>query len=220
MLPIVYEDRALIVIDKPAFLPTSGRTLDDPECAQHRLARQLGEHVWAVHQIDATTTGLNLFVRRKSAVAVFVHKLKQGIKQYIALVDGRPEWSALRIDAPIGWDEASRAWAVTPEGRTAVSDAERVAVGPHAAAVAVRIATGRTHQVRIHMASVGHPLLGDHRYGGRTDPARTAAGLERPMLHAYRLRIDGVPELVAPLAADFVAAAGAEGLSLSGWAGA
>ena len=202
-LPIAFRDRWLVVIDKPAGLPTSGRTLEDPNCAQFLLAEQLGEPVWAVHQIDAGTTGLNLFVRRKSAVEVFTDKLKKGEKHYLAVVSGVVPWDAQIIEAPIGHDDERRTWVVAETGRAARSDVTVLSRGSATTVVNVRIHTGRTHQVRVHLSHVGHPLLGDTRYGGPAVP-----GFDRPALHAHRIRLPGVPDLEAPIPADLAALLG------------
>jgi RluA family pseudouridine synthase len=201
-LRILFEDRDLVVIDKPAGLPSTGRTLDDPHSAQAVLTAQLGRFVWAVHQIDAGTTGLLLFVRKKSAVDVFTDKLKKGEKRYLAVVAGRLTTASHELAGAIGWDDAQKRWAVLPDdaagARSARTSVTVLSTTGGASLVSARIFTGRTHQVRVHLSHAGHPLLGDSRYA----PSDVAARFDRPALHAWSLTLSNVAPLVCPIPTD------------------
>lgn len=196
----------LVVVDKPPGLPSTGRDLDDPDCAQHQVMLALGRRkpVWAVHQLDKDTSGLNLFVTRKRLVAEWSARLASGrgreVKRYLAVCHG--ELSGERVvDAPIGRRR-------TPDGRTfpALREDGKAArtrllplvVGGGFSLVEARPATGRTHQVRLHLAAVGHPLVGE---GMHRDPP--CALHPRHALHAWALEL-GPPEgrLEAPLPPD------------------
>jgi len=211
-LVVLYEDGRLAVIDKPAGLtvhPAPGR----PEgTLVHRLARRFpqvldmeGERPGIVHRIDKDTSGLLLVaLDEPTRLALSEDFAERRVdKRYLALVHGVPEGplgAFGSIDAPIGRHPRSKTkMAVTEKGgRHALSDWEVLWAAPDASAslVAVTIHTGRTHQIRVHMAHIGHPLLGDVVYGSRLhaewsresglDPA--LAG--RQMLHAWKLGFD------------------------------
>ena len=195
---ILLEDDGLIAVDKPAGWPSTGRDLKDPDCLQHLLMQRFRRKIWAVHQLDADTTGVNLFVRRKSLVATWADRLRQGRKTYLALCHGQIErrgW--FRIDSPIGWVEARGGRWIADDGKAAVSEVRVEKAGESISALEVAIKTGRTHQVRIHLASVGHPLVGERRY--RQPPCGL---LDRHALHAHRVRLPGVGVIEAPVPAD------------------
>ncbi len=200
-LPILVHHDGVIAIDKPAGLPSTGRTLDDPDCAQARLMAQLGRRkVWAVHQLDAGTTGLNLFALRKARVAEVGEAMRppRGRKTYLAVARGRWEGGERLVDLPIG--SARGVPAVTRDGKPSQTRVRPLAVGADASLLEVALLTGRTHQVRVHLAAVGHPLIGDAMHG---DPGGPTFG--RPALHAHRLRLDlpaPLDRLEAPAPAD------------------
>jgi 23S rRNA pseudouridine1911/1915/1917 synthase len=209
-LAVVYEDMDLIVIDKPAGLvvhPAPGnpdRTLVNALLA-HCGASLSGiggvARPGIVHRLDKDTSGLMIAAKTDLAhqglAAQFESHGRDGrlIRAYRAFVWGRPAPAAGRIEAPIGRHPKNRkAFAVTARGKPAVTHYKTLAhLGP-ASLVECRLETGRTHQIRVHMAHLGHPLLGDPvygRFGGRT-PAEQAArrlakDLGRQALHAAEL---------------------------------
>ncbi len=195
-LHIVYDADGLLLVDKPAGLPSTGRDLDDPACAQHRLQLALKRRVWAVHQLDAETSGLLLFVRRRTLVAPWAARLKAGRKTYLALVHGDPP-DRFVAEQPLDWVAAQRRRWVTPGGKPARTAVLTLARGPDAAWVRARISTGRTHQVRIHLAFAGHPLVGEARY--RSPPCALHG---RHALHAWRVDLPGLERLEAALPPD------------------
>ncbi|QLA16630.1 dephospho-CoA kinase [Desulfolutivibrio sulfoxidireducens] len=203
---VVYADAHLVVLSKPAGLtvhPAPGR----PEgTLVHRLAHhfpdlagQGGLRPGIVHRLDKDTSGLLVAARTEAArlalCASFAGRLVA--KTYLALVHGQPEPASGRIDLPIGRDPAARTRmaVVAKGGREAKSRYRTVWSAPEggAALVEVDILTGRTHQIRVHLAAIGHPLLGDAVYGpGRAAAFRREAGAagrlcRRQMLHAWRL---------------------------------
>ncbi len=198
-LAVVYEDDDVIVIDKPAGLvvhPAPGNwsgTLLNGLLAHHAAATTL-PRAGIVHRLDKDTSGLMVVGKTLVAVTALVRQIaaRDIHRIYLAVCHGHFEPSALRITAPIGRDPRSRVrMAVLPSGgREARTDVERLAVrddtaGGALSAVRCTLHTGRTHQIRVHMASVGHPLLADLTYGGRA-----AHGLTRQALHATRLGVD------------------------------
>lgn len=195
---ILYEDRDLVVVDKPWGLPSSGRQLKDPDCLQYALMQRHVSMVWAVHQLDADTSGVNLFVRRRELVGEWQARIRfpAARKRYLALVRGHPP--AQRIDAAIGVvrEEPSVCLGVTAAGRGAATQLEVLARGEDASLCELTLETGRTHQIRIHLQHIGHPLLGETWYV----PERCGRH-RRQALHAWRMEFE-VPAPGAPWTAE------------------
>ena len=178
-----------LVADKPAGLATTGRTLDDPDCLQSALMTHLQRRkVWAVHQLDKGTSGLCLFALRKPSVAAWAARLKAGQKRYLGLVDGQLVGTH-EVHAPIGRltlpDGRTQAGLVK-DGKDAHSTIHAVASAGGKTLVVVQLHTGRTHQVRLHLAHLGHPLVGE-----RMHRAPPCTALPFPALHAWTLALQG-----------------------------
>ncbi len=205
MLPtILFREDGVVVVDKPAGLPSTGRNLADPRSVQAWLQRELRrEAVWAVHQLDEDTSGLNLFVTRKSLVAPWGERLAAGGKTYLAIVHGRARAGV--VDAPIGTRMAGRKSfpAIARSGRPATTAIEVLDSTEAASLVAAKPRTGRTHQVRLHLAHVGNPLFGERLH--RQPPSDAHP---RHALHAWRFELDGatfespIPDDLRALAAS------------------
>lgn len=177
------------MIDKPpGVLTVPGRT---PEPSLVELIREEHGDVWVVHRLDRETSGVVLFARSQEAhrEACLWFEKREVRKFYDCLAAGEPAAPVLRLDAPIAGQKSL----------TQVQARERYAAGAFLARA--RPLTGRTHQIRIHLAEAGHPLLGDPQYGG----ARQLGTLtvERVALHAARLELPGGEVFEAPWPADF-----------------
>lgn len=196
---ILLERDGVLAIDKPPGLPTSGLALDDPRCLQHALMERHGGMVWAVHQIDADTTGVNLFVKEKRLVKEFKRQMEDASahKRYLAVVHGAPDWERKTVHAPIGLVD-ERSLGVHPDGKSAHSEFRVHSHGQDAALIEARIFTGRTHQIRIHLAHLGHPLIGEGWY--RNPPSREHP---RQALHAWRMELETLT-LEAPIPEDLL----------------
>lgn len=200
-LDVVYEDDALLVVDKPAGMvvhPAPGHpggTLVNAVLAHcPELASTDSERPGIVHRLDRDTSGLILVAKRENVRRALQRQFRDRLvdKTYLALLDGhlQPTWG--RVEAPLGRDPVHRQrMAVLPGGREAITDyhvLEQFAhqVGPAAgdySLVQVEPHTGRTHQIRVHLASIGHPVVGDRVYGRR----RVRLPVARQFLHAQRL---------------------------------
>jgi 23S rRNA pseudouridine1911/1915/1917 synthase len=196
-LAVVFEDADVLVVDKPAGVaahPTPGWTgptvLQGLLAGGHRIATSgAAERQGIVHRLDANTTGLMVVAKSESAYSV----LKQAFrdrevdKRYHTLVQGHPDPLRGTIDAPIARHPAGDGrFAVVADGRPSVTHYDTLEAFRAASLAEVRLETGRTHQIRVHMAAVRHPCVGDRMYGA--DPVLAARlGMTRQWLHAVGL---------------------------------
>jgi 23S rRNA pseudouridine1911/1915/1917 synthase len=191
---VVYEDDDLLVVDKPAGLvthPAPGHR--GPTLAEALAGRAAGgpdpERAGIVHRLDRDTSGL-LVVAKSDAVHAELQRMlraRELRREYLALVSGLPDADSGTIDAPLGRDRVRRVLQSprTDNPREAVTHFTVLERLPRTALLRVRLETGRTHQIRAHMAAIDHPVCGDVAYGGGACGHRL--GLERQFLHAERL---------------------------------
>ncbi len=196
-LIVRYEDSDLLVVDKPAGVaahPTPGWTgptvLQGLLAAGHQIATSgAAERQGIVHRLDANTTGLMVVAKSEHAYSV----LKQAFrdrevdKRYHALVQGHPDPLRGTIDAPIARHPAGDGrFAVVADGRESVTHYDTIEAFRAASLIEVKLETGRTHQIRVHMSAVRHPCVADRLYGA--DPVLAARlGMSRQWLHARQL---------------------------------
>jgi 23S rRNA pseudouridine1911/1915/1917 synthase len=195
-IPVRYEDEHLAVVAKPAGLPThptAGRrtgTLVNRLVGMGITLSQVAapERPGIVHRLDAGTSGL-LLVAKDDRTHELLTRMFAGhevARRYLALVRADIEHDRFAVDAPLA-RRGARIVVRRGDGRHAETDLEvRERFGGRATLLEAAPRTGRTHQIRVHLAAIGHPVLGDARYGGGGDPARRL-GLTRPFLHAWRL---------------------------------
>jgi 23S rRNA pseudouridine1911/1915/1917 synthase len=219
-LAVLYEDEHTLVVDKPAGLIVHavpglhGPTLVD---AVRALAPEIdeiddGDRPGVVHRLDRDTSGALAYARTAAAWEYLKQQWRERetLKQYLALVAGHVDPRAGIIEAPLGPDPANpRRRAVLERGESALSEYRvREQYGEEAALLEVRIHTGRTHQIRVHLEAIGHAVLGDVLYG------RPSPLIARQALHAWRLGFrlpatDEWREFVAPIPHDLAAAVAA-----------
>lgn len=191
-----YEDEHLLVVDKPAGVvvhPGAGRESRTLAAGLLMLYPELegvgGElRAGLVHRLDKETSGLLLVARAEEVHARLVKDLaaRRIHRQYLALVHGELEMPTGTIDAPISRDPTRPTrQKVSPEGRPSRTHYRVLWQGEGLALLAVDLETGRTHQIRVHLAAIGHPVAGDRTYSRH----RSAPGLRRMFLHAARLRL-------------------------------
>ncbi|NCT89960.1 RluA family pseudouridine synthase [Cellulomonas sp. APG4] len=197
---VVHEDDDVVVVDKPvgvAAHPSPGWTgptvVGALAAAGFRVATSgAAERQGIVHRLDVGTSGLMVVAKSEAAYRVLKRAFKERTveKVYHAVVQGHPEPTTGTVDAPIGrHPTADHRFAVTADGKPSVTHYEVVEMVPAASLVEVHLETGRTHQIRVHMAALRHPCVGDLTYGA--DPRLAARlGLTRQWLHAVQLGFD------------------------------
>ena len=189
----IYEDEVLLAWDKPAGIivhgdGTGARTLTDVVAAHLDATGRADARPQPVQRLDAETTGLVLFsLERATQPALDAQVAGHAMdKTYLVVVSGRVPWAQKTVRQPIGRDrhDARRMRACRPgQGKPAETRIRRVAEKDGRTLLVVTLATGRRHQIRVHLASLGHPIVGDALYGG----ARSTSGL---LLHAWREELD------------------------------
>ena len=192
-VPVLFEDEHLLVVEKPAGLtvhPGAGNRSGTLAGQLVTLGARGGgdpDRPGIVHRLDRETSGLLVVARSERAYAALQDAIRRrDVRRcYLALVRGRPRSRTGRIDAPIGRDrrDPTKRSLDTDEPREAVTHFEVEATMTEHALLDVRLETGRTHQIRVHLAAIDLPVSGDPQYGVRGD-----LGLTRQFLHAHRLR--------------------------------
>jgi len=189
-IAVVHEDDDVLVIDKAAGMvvhPAAGNwsgTLLNALLARDPASAAL-PRAGIVHRLDKDTSGLMVVGRTLAAVTALTRAIaaREVQRRYLAIAHGAPERERWSIEAPIGRDSKVRTrMAIVGSGKAARTDVERIAVAKRFAALRCTLHSGRTHQIRVHLAAQGLPLVGDRLYGGEP-----ALGMERQALHAARL---------------------------------
>jgi len=213
---ILYADEHLVAVDKPAGVAAQPTLTSDRGALPELVGALLGAEAKLVHRLDRETSGVTVLARTSRAAAALAEAFRTGApeKTYLALCARAPEPGQGRIDAPLARDPRRPGRrCVSPSGEAAATRYRTLSVGPSGAAlVEARPETGRTHQIRAHLAHLGAPLAGDPRYGG---PRRIGeVAIPRVMLHALRLEVahpatGARMAFEAPVPEDFRAAAAA-----------
>ncbi len=213
--PIVYEDDALIVIDKPAGLLTVATENMKTETAYYQLneylkktASRRRERVFIVHRLDKDASGLIVFAKTMAAKEFLQRHWKDVEKKYFAVVQGVPTPETGVIDTHLKESGAYRVYSTPPGGdsKRAVTHYKVLRkTGRRRALLEILLVTGRKNQIRVHLSEAGHPILGDKKYGATEDPVRRLAlhafylSFKHPLTGEQKQFKTGLPEILGRL---------------------
>ncbi len=213
-LPIVYEDDAMIVIDKPSGTAVHGGSgISFGVIESLRAERPTAKFLELAHRLDRDTSGLLIVGKKRSALVELHRMLRDGEirKDYVAIVKGRWKGGERKVDVPLHkfvTAAGERRVTAREDGARAVTRFKPLAIGASESQVEARLLTGRTHQIRVHAAHIGHPILGDDKYGDfDLNGELSKKGVKRLFLHARKLSLQhpltGADlELEAPMPSD------------------
>ena len=191
-LDIKYENRDLIIINKPSGIvvhPSKGHQNDTIINALIGMRIEFEPYLgkpkpWLIHRLDKDTSGLLIIAKNESTYNYLtkIQKDRMIKKQYMAIVQGIPNSPKAIIDAPIGRNKLNRKkMSIKKEGRHALTEYEILKSKNNMSLLNITLLTGRTHQIRVHLNAIGHPIIGDNVYG------KKSKYVNRQMLHAYKL---------------------------------
>lgn len=214
-IEVLFQDEHLVAVDKPPGLLVHRVSPDAPEktVLLQTVRDQLGKHLYPIQRLDRPASGVIVFGLSRAAAAAIQRSLEGpgSHKEYLVLAAG---------ECPASFESRRPLRSQAGQPQEAWTSFERLAPGPGCTLLRARLHTGRYHQLRRHLAHLGHPVLGDTTYGKEAANAafRDAHGLQRLFLHAARLVVEhpatGQPlELTAPLAADLRAVLRSAGLA-------
>jgi 23S rRNA pseudouridine1911/1915/1917 synthase len=188
-LRIVYQDNAIVVVDKPSGLLSMGSEREKEKTAYRILNTHLKalmktplQQVFIVHRIDRETSGLMMFARSESAQAALQQNWKDVTKKYLAVVEGVPAQTEGTLKDRLVESKSFMVHRVERRGELAITHYRVVRACGDKSLVELTLETGRKNQIRVQLAALGHPIVGDRKYGARTDPARRLA------LHSCELK--------------------------------
>ncbi|MHB1544794.1 MAG: RluA family pseudouridine synthase [Gammaproteobacteria bacterium] len=195
--PTLYEDDDLLVLNKPSGLAVHGGTgIASGMIERLRATQPEGYFLELAHRLDRSTSGCLVFAKNRASLIAIHAALREGKldKCYLALLKGSPQWNLHTIEGAITRNRelgGERVSQITPQGKYALSHFRIVRRWAMAALAEIRIETGRTHQIRVHASSLGHPIAGDEKYGERefNRLLKTRYGLKRLFLHARTLTL-------------------------------
>jgi len=193
-LPVVFEDAALIVIDKPSGVAVHGGSgVSFGVIESLRVERPQAKFLELAHRLDRDTSGLLIVAKKRSALVELHRMLREGLieKTYLAVAKGSPARKSFDITESLHkyvTAQGERRVAVREDGKTAATKVKVLKQHASFSLLEVRLMTGRTHQIRVHLAHAGHPVLGDDKYGDFPLNRELAKqGVKRLMLHASSL---------------------------------
>lgn len=193
-LPVAYEDAALLVIDKPSGVAAHGGSgISHGVIESMRAARPDSRFLELAHRLDRDTSGLLILAKKRSALTELHRMLREGEvdKRYLAVARGRWKGGAKDLKGALHkfvTAQGERRVSVRDDGQEAFTRVRPVKTSAEASLLELRLMTGRTHQIRVHLAHAGHPILGDDKYGDfALNKAIASRGVRRLFLHAARL---------------------------------
>jgi 23S rRNA pseudouridine955/2504/2580 synthase len=195
-LPIVYEDAALLVVDKPSGVAVHGGSgLSYGAIESLRAARPEAKFLELVHRLDRDTSGLLMIAKKRSALVELHRMLREGEvrKIYLAIARGRWEGEARDLREALHKHvnaQGERRVSVQQDGMAAVTKVKPIKRNDACSLLELQLLTGRTHQIRVHLAHAGHPVLGDDKYGDfPLNHVLAKEGVKRLFLHAHKLTL-------------------------------
>jgi 23S rRNA pseudouridine955/2504/2580 synthase len=195
-LPVVFEDAALIVIDKPSGVAVHGGSgVSFGVIESLRAERPQAKFLELVHRLDRDTSGLLMIAKKRSALVELHRMLREGEveKVYLAIAKGCWQGKTREMREPLHkyvTASGERRVSVHAAGQAAATQAKRIRASEAFSLLELRLLTGRTHQIRVHLAHAGHPVLGDDKYGDfELNRALAKGGVKRLFLHASRLAL-------------------------------
>ncbi len=193
-LKIIYEDQYILAIDKPSGILTSGSN----NSLETQLKVKLDNNIKAIHRLDKDTTGTVIFAKSHEVFEKFkeIWQDKKVIKEYLAISLNEAEFQSLTIDNYL-------------DGKRALSHIKLLSKNIECSYFEIKIETGRKHQIRLHLASIRHPILGDKVYGMKSITSERFKKIKRQMLHSYKISYicpytQNTIVIKAPLPKDFV----------------
>jgi len=191
---VLYEDEVLLVLDKPAGMPVHGGSgLEGGVIEALRSVRPDARFLELVHRLDKDTSGCLLIAKKRPALRALHAQMRENAvdKRYLLLMTGIWRQRRRTVDVPLRkfvLQGGERLVRVDPEGKPSRTEFYRLGQGKEATLAEARLLTGRTHQIRVHAAWLGHPIAGDERYGNKAANRHwRRQGLKRLFLHAWRL---------------------------------
>ncbi|WP_082190262.1 RluA family pseudouridine synthase [Frateuria defendens] len=208
---VIFEDKHFLVIDKPAGIASHGGSGVSHGAIELLRAARPSEHLELVHRLDRDTSGVLVFARTRAGLTGLQAAIRAGqvTKQYLCLMVGHPPKARFDVNAPLEksvLQGGERMVRVSDKGKPSLTFFREMEQYPGARLMQATLGTGRTHQIRVHAAHIGHPLAGDPKYGDREANKRfKALGLQRLFLHASHMgfELDGrVYAFSAPMPDD------------------
>lgn len=188
-IPVIYEDKGCLVLDKPVGVLTHSKGAFNPEATvatfiKPQITSMSGERAGIVHRLDRATSGVMICAKNKETLSWLQKQfsLRKVKKTYIAVVSGELKDKHAIIDMPIARNpKKPQTFRVDPNGKPAITEYKVIDTGNGLSLLELKPQTGRTHQLRVHLKHLGHPILGDSLYGGQK--------ADRLYLHACKLEI-------------------------------
>ncbi len=208
-LNIIYEDKNLLVIDKPYGLLTIATDKDEDLTAYKLASAYIKQEnpknkIFVIHRLDRDTSGVLLLAKNQKTQSLYQKDWNSNVldRNYIAIVEGVMEKEAGTVESFLQENKTTHMYS-THSGLKAITHYKVIRKTKENTVVSVRLDTGRKNQIRVHMFDLGHPIVGDKKYGAQTNP------LNRMGLHAYRLKVQNpetgkVYEFKAPLPRNFI----------------
>lgn len=218
VLKIVHEDDAILVVKKPAGLLTIATDTEKEKTAYFLMTDYVrasnpeeDPRIFIVHRLDQDVSGLLVLAKTEAAKFALQEHWQEAEKKYFAIVEGTPEKDSGAIESYLTEDKFRRVYSgrETPESKHAITRYRVLKKTKDNTLLEVDLVTGRKNQIRVHLADIGHPIIGDKKYGAKTDPAR------RMGLHAYYLSFrhpvtkkqmvfeDALPAVLAEVMGDY-----------------